>query len=215
MILDVNVEIVLRIAAAVVLGAVIGFEREYRSAAAGFRTITLITLGSAAFTILSETIGSGVSQDRIAANIITGIGFIGAGVIFKTGFSVSGLTTAAAIWVSAAVGMAVGAGEYFISVTVCTAGIVVLAGFERLQSAIEWRHQIRTYRIVFSVEKYEKSKPEVERMANDLGLVMRNRKYYRAAEGPVMQVSIGGGQVSLDEFSESLLVADIVGFSES
>jgi putative Mg2+ transporter-C (MgtC) family protein len=217
MILDVsvNIEIVLRIASAVILGAVIGFEREYRSSAAGFRTITLITLGSAAFTILSEVVGSGASQDRIAANIITGIGFIGAGVIFKTGFSVSGLTTAAAIWVSASVGMAVGAGEYFISATVCTAGIVVLAGFERLQSAIEWRHQVRTYRIVFAVEKYEKSKGDVERMANELDLTMRNRKYYKVAEGAVLQVSVGGGQVSLDMFSELLLVADVLSFNES
>lgn len=90
----------------IVCGGIIGFEREYRSNSAGFRTIILISLGSTIFTIVSRH-GAG-TDDRISANIITGIGFIGAGVIFKDKFSVSGLTTAAVIWTSAAIGMTTG-----------------------------------------------------------------------------------------------------------
>lgn len=89
-----------RVIAALVIGALIGGEREYRSKAAGFRTMTLICLGSAIFTILSLRIGAPASPDRVASNIITGIGFLGAGVIFKDGITIAGLTTATSIWVT-------------------------------------------------------------------------------------------------------------------
>src|ERR1700760_4848757 len=96
-------ELIIRLFLSLLFGAVIGFEREYRSKAAGFRTITMITVGSTLFTINSYMLGAPGNPDRIASNIITGIGFIGAGVIFKDGFSVSGLTTASTIWASAAI----------------------------------------------------------------------------------------------------------------
>ena len=92
------------IAVSILCGSIIGFEREYSNKSAGFRTLILICLGSTIFTIVSKH-GSG-SDDRIAANIITGIGFIGAGVIFKDKLSVLGLTTAAVIWTTAGIGMA-------------------------------------------------------------------------------------------------------------
>ena len=94
----------------ILVGGAIGVEREYRSKSAGFRTLTLICLGSALFTIFSEYIGAGSNPDRIASNIATGIGFVGAGVIFKGDFGVNGITTAAMIWVTAALGMGIGAG---------------------------------------------------------------------------------------------------------
>jgi putative Mg2+ transporter-C (MgtC) family protein len=202
-----------RLVLSILLGSVIGFEREYRSKAAGFRTITLITLGSATFTILSAALGQ-TEHDRLAANIITGIGFIGAGVIFKNGLTVSGLTTSAAIWVSAAVGMAVGAGEYFLAFGSCVGSIVVLAGFEKLQDMIEKGHQVRTYRVVFHGERYNAAKVSVEELAKESGAVMKTRKYYRAPEGPVMQFSLGGSQTQLDSFSELLLGADVLSFDE-
>jgi len=86
---------------AFIIGAIIGLEREFRSKPAGFRTMILICVGSCLYTILSKEVGDG-SDDRIASNIVTGIGFIGAGVIFKEGISVNGLTTAALIWITAA-----------------------------------------------------------------------------------------------------------------
>ena len=94
-----------RLALAAFLGAFVGIEREIRGYPAGVRTIALVALGSALFTEISTITGT---QDRIAAGIVTGIGFLGAGVIFREGYTVRGITTAATIWSAAAVGMAVG-----------------------------------------------------------------------------------------------------------
>ncbi|SEI41838.1 putative Mg2+ transporter-C (MgtC) family protein [Dyadobacter koreensis] len=111
----------------IICGGIIGFEREYKNKSAGFRTIVLITLGSTIFTIVSQH--GADSDDRISANIITGIGFIGAGVIFKDQFSVFGLTTAAVIWTSAAIGMTTGIGYHTLALifTMLTLGILLLA----------------------------------------------------------------------------------------
>jgi putative Mg2+ transporter-C (MgtC) family protein len=113
----------LRLAAACGLGAVIGFERELRDREAGIRTHLLVSLGSCLFTIVSaygfhEFLVSGTSivradPTRIAAQIVTGIGFLGAGAIIREGLSIRGLTTAASLWVVAAIGMASGAGYYW------------------------------------------------------------------------------------------------------
>ena len=97
--------IVGRLALAAILGAFVGIEREIRGYPAGVRTIALVALGSALFTEVSSLTGE---EDRIAAGIVTGIGFLGAGVIFREGYTVRGITTAATIWSAAAVGMAVG-----------------------------------------------------------------------------------------------------------
>src|SRR5882724_5757237 len=107
--MEFNWDIVLRLIVALVIGGIIGAEREYRSKSAGFRTMMLICLGAALFTILSIEIGEGENRDRIAASIITGIGFLGAGVIFKDENRVNGITTAATIWITAALGMGIGA----------------------------------------------------------------------------------------------------------
>lgn len=114
-----DIEIVIRLLSAAALGAIIGFEREREHKPAGLRTHILISLGSALFTIISiyGFGGSGVDQSRIAAGIVTGIGFLGAGVILHgvRGTLIVGLTTAASIWATAAVGMAVGTGMYLIA----------------------------------------------------------------------------------------------------
>jgi putative Mg2+ transporter-C (MgtC) family protein len=105
--------IVGRIALAAFLGAAIGLEREYRGYPAGVRTMALVCMGSALFADMSRLYGG---DDRIAAQIVTGIGFLGAGLIFREGFSVKGVTTAATIWCAAAVGIAIGAEGYIIAV---------------------------------------------------------------------------------------------------
>src|SRR6187551_1235506 len=111
----------------ILCGSIIGFEREYNNKSAGFRTLILICLGSTIFTIVSKH-GIG-SDDRIAANIITGIGFIGAGVIFKDKVSVLGLTTAAVIWTSAGIGMLCGIGLHFLALCVTIVTLIVLSLF--------------------------------------------------------------------------------------
>lgn len=128
-------ESLLRLALAAVLGGMIGTERELREREAGLRTHLLVALGSALFTIVGAYgfhafLASGASvvradPTRIAAQIVTGIGFLGAGAIIRQGFSVRGLTTAATLWVVAAVGLAAGAGYY--SAAVITTALVLLA----------------------------------------------------------------------------------------
>jgi putative Mg2+ transporter-C (MgtC) family protein len=129
------------------LGSIVGAEREYRSKSAGFRTLILVCVGSTLFTIFSIRIG-GSNPDRIAANIITGIGFLGAGAIYRGETGVSGLTTATMIWMAAALGMGVGAGEYMICCVATGLIIVVLLGFNKIERLIDDTHQNRTYKIV-------------------------------------------------------------------
>jgi putative Mg2+ transporter-C (MgtC) family protein len=148
-------DIVIKLVLAVLVGGAIGAEREYRSKSAGFRTLTLICLGSTILTIFSEIIGTPGNPDRIASNIATGIGFVGAGVIFKgdgSGSKVSGITTAAMIWVTAGLGMAIGAGYLLVSIFAATLVLLVLFVFMLLESWIDRINQIRTYKIVCQFE---------------------------------------------------------------
>ena len=150
---------IIQLALSAILGGVIGAEREYRNKSAGFRTLMLICVGSCLFTILSTSIGKD-STDRIASNIVTGIGFLGAGVIFKSGNDVKGLTTAASIWVVAAVGMTVGGGYYLEAIIASVVVLIILYLFFLMENWIEKRNRVRRYRIVSEYEvehlyKYE------------------------------------------------------------
>ena len=128
--------LLVRILIAAALAAVLGIERDIHGRQAGLRTHILVSVGAALFFILSTHISTfdvvvpdGFSKvtdpGRIAAQIVTGIGFLGAGVILKEGFTVVGLTTAACLWVSAAIGMASGAGQYFLAI--CTTAVSLLS----------------------------------------------------------------------------------------
>ena len=110
------------------VGMMLGAERELKDKAAGFRTITLICLGSTLFTVLSYKLGSGESEDatRIASYVVSGIGFLGAGVIFKDGFSINGLTTASIIWIAAAIGMSIGFGQFYTALTFLAASFFII-----------------------------------------------------------------------------------------
>ncbi len=144
----------IRIALSILIGGIIGAEREYRSKSAGFRTIILISLGSCLFTIFSAFI-SPATPDRIASTIVSGIGFIGAGVIFRGDNRVNGLTTAATIWAAAAMGMGIGAGYYLYSFAGCILALLVLVFFMRLETFIDKINQTRNYPLV-SVYDYKK-----------------------------------------------------------
>ena len=129
-------QIVLQLILAAVLGGLIGLEREYRHRPAGFRTYLLVALGACLFTILSRTVlnltGEGLNATQIAAQIVTGIGFIGAGVIFRHEEKVEGITTAAGLWVVAAIGMAVASGYYFISIVTTFLILVLLPASQKI-----------------------------------------------------------------------------------
>jgi putative Mg2+ transporter-C (MgtC) family protein len=140
--------ILIRILLALLIGAAIGAERESSNKSAGFRTMILISLGSCLFTLFSVMIGDQDNTDRIASNIVTGIGFIGAGVIFKEGYGVQGLTTAASIWLTAALGMGVGGGFYVAAIAGCLLALIILLTFTSLENVIEKINQVRYYKIV-------------------------------------------------------------------
>ncbi|MET3038504.1 MgtC/SapB family protein [Chryseobacterium sp. NRRL B-14859] len=130
----------------VILGLLIGAEREYRNKSAGLRTFILVCFGSCLFTILSIKIGV-ANPDRLAANIITGIGFLGAGVIFKGDNKIDGITTATTIWATASIGMAVGSGYVYISLLGTALVLLILSALTYLQNFIDNNHKIREYRI--------------------------------------------------------------------
>ena len=125
---------------AVMLGGAIGLEREIRGKVAGLRTNTLICLGAAIFTIISKQIACGiateVSSARIAAQIVTGVGFLGAGAIIRDTGGIQGLTTAATIWMVASVGMACGAGFYMLAVASSIIALIVLLGLTPIEKLV-------------------------------------------------------------------------------
>ncbi|WP_127130140.1 MgtC/SapB family protein [Pseudoflavitalea rhizosphaerae] len=152
-------EILERLLVAMAIGMLLGIEREHRDKSAGLRTLTLICMGSCMFMLVSLFIDAGNTY-RTASNIVTGIGFIGAGVIFKSEKGVNGITTAATIWATAAVGMAVGSGLYLAALGSCALILIVLALFIRIEQWIERINKERVYTITLPyepgiVQKYE------------------------------------------------------------
>ena len=140
---------------ALVVGAIIGAEREYRSKAAGFRTVILVTVGSCLFTILSIQLGSMDDKSRIAANIVTGIGFLGAGAIYRDKISIRGITTATTIWISAAIGMAVGCGQFSLTIWVTSIAMIILLSFSWFQRFIDRVNQEKLYKITYGESQTE------------------------------------------------------------
>jgi len=131
-------DLVVRLVVAAILGAVVGLEREVHDHPAGMRTHLLVSVGSATFTVLSIVAfpGTGSDPGRVAAQIVSGIGFLGAGAILKYGASVRGLTTAASLWAVAAVGMAAGAGAWVVAVAATVIVLISLSPLHFVENRI-------------------------------------------------------------------------------
>lgn len=139
-------DIFIKIFLALVLGGVLGMERQYHDKPAGFATNCLICLGAMLFTALSEFMyGQGGDPGRIAAQIVTGVGFIGAGSILRDGNKISGLTTAAGVWLVAAIGMAVGYGQYLWAAMSAAAILVVQLGVRKTLKLVEFVKHYDTF----------------------------------------------------------------------
>ena len=134
--LETQLDLALRLTAGLVLGALIGFERELHRQPAGFRTHSLVALGAALFTVVSAFgfVGESVDPTRIAAQIVSGIGFIGAGTILQYRGHIRGLTTAASLWSVAAIGTAAGAGLYVVAVIGTALILIILSILDRVES---------------------------------------------------------------------------------
>jgi putative Mg2+ transporter-C (MgtC) family protein len=130
-----TVEMSLRLLAAAGLGAALGLERELNAQPAGFRTHLLVSLGAALFTAAGAQVAD-ADPARVAAQVVTGIGFLGAGAILRDGGSVKGLTTAASLWVTAAVGLACGLGSLLLAAVASGIALLALVGLKRLERGV-------------------------------------------------------------------------------
>jgi putative Mg2+ transporter-C (MgtC) family protein len=192
-----------QVSVAFIIGAVIGLEREFRSKPAGFRTMILICVGSCLYTILSKE-SNITSPDRIASNIVTGIGFIGAGVIFKEGVSVNGLTTAALIWITAALGMAIGYHNYPLAIVVSTMVVVVLFILEPVQRFINRLHRVKDYRIRTN-ELGKDFREEVEKFFTENDMSFRCMKVVKEDNDAIYTYRISSPDRNYDAVNEFLL----------
>ena len=165
-----------KLLAALLVGGIIGFEREVHAKAAGLRTITLITLGATLFTMVSTKFAPASDPGRTAANIVVGIGFLGAGVILFSGGRVKGLTTASSIWVAAALGMAIGLGEFGLAGVATLLTVLVLWLFTRFDRLIDVvGREVRTYEIVYLAREGKVEAIEQRISASRLKTLRRRR----------------------------------------
>jgi putative Mg2+ transporter-C (MgtC) family protein len=169
---NIPADIVLKIGVSLLLGTILGLEREISNKNAGLRTHILVCLGSTVFTVLSiQGFNSNVLQEglrtvndpaRIAAQILTGIGFIGGGAVLHHGATITGLTTAATLWLSAAIGMAVGTGSYSLAVLTTIASFIVLVIIRKVEKKFISRPISKTDKIKVSVTCLKEKQIEVQ-----------------------------------------------------
>lgn len=183
--------VVYRTAAAVLVGTLVGVEREFRDKPAGLRTLVLISLGACVFSMVSLVIpGPMVDQTRIAAQIVTGVGFLGAGSIMRSTKAVYGLTTAASIWMVAALGMACGFGRFDIAAIGTLATMCVLVLLHRVGYRIDVARAIRKYRIATTdpLIRFQNLEPYFV----EAGLTVIGRNCYRQDERYVFTFRVRG-----------------------
>lgn len=210
---------VLKLVAAVLAGALIGFERQFHGKTAGFRTNILICLGAALFTVMSVHFAAAArvaDPARIAAQIVTGVGFLGAGAILQQRRQVVGLTTAATIWAVASVGMAFGAGAYILGTvgTLMIAGVLQGLGYAEKLLA-RWRTVTRL-EVRFSLDL--DAARVVRELARRHGVDCRSMKLSKSPDCYVGRLKLAGPKPALDAFHAALLRADgveAVGYSDN
>jgi putative Mg2+ transporter-C (MgtC) family protein len=191
---------------ALFIGAIIGAEREYKSKAAGFRTVILITVGSTIFTIVSNVIGV---DGRVASNIVTGIGFLGAGSIFREGTIIKGITTATTIWISAAIGMAIGIGKYEFAFLSLFVVMLVLLSFNWIQRLIDKTNKIETYTITLNNQKLN-NKDSLKDFIKSHNLIVKTIKQSKNKENQTFVFSVQGSAVNHSKLVESLFEAEFI-----
>ncbi|CAM3966637.1 MgtC/SapB family protein [Cohnella lubricantis] len=185
-----NWHLMFRLLISVILGGLIGFERERKNHAAGLRTHTLVCMGSCLIMILSiygftDFIGQpNVNRDpaRLAAQAITGIGFLGAGTILFTGKSITGLTTAASLWVVMAIGLAVGAGFYFPAAICSVLALLVLWGLHIVER--RFVNQTKEHLITLSVDANQITTEQLQELLREKGAKLLRIQYEESYVGP-------------------------------
>jgi putative Mg2+ transporter-C (MgtC) family protein len=216
--LSLRLDLLVRLVLAVVLGGAIGWEREASSKPAGLRTNILICVGAALFTDLSIRFGGlaieGAVRDpgRIAAQVVTGIGFLGAGTIIQARGTVTGLTTAATLWVVAGIGMSVGIGSYVEAVGATLLVLIVLVQLARMEDAIARRRPAH-FRIV--LEPVAGAGEIVEEDVLEMGLQIISRRIEKDAKlrSVILHLWVRGKPEAIRVAQERLVVReDVAGF---
>jgi putative Mg2+ transporter-C (MgtC) family protein len=212
---------ILRLLAACAAGGLIGLERELHDKPAGFRTNIMICLGAALFTILSvrlpelylaeyarEGIQRVADPTRIAAQIVTGVGFLGAGAILQGRGAVYGLTTAATIWTVASVGMALGAGHYFIGAAATAMAVTVLFGLSFVESLIARLYT--TEQLHIKTDRSAEIVAAVERAIVDSRLRCTSRVFEKTLDGFSFDVRLMGRAGAIEALVRKLIVDERV-----
>jgi putative Mg2+ transporter-C (MgtC) family protein len=195
-----------KLLAAVIAGAVIGLERETHDKPAGFRTNILICLGAALFTVVSVRMADGtanVDRTRIAAQIVTGVGFLGAGAIIQFRGNVIGLTTAATIWLVASVGMAFGAGQFLLGSVTTILATAVLFGLESVEVRIAHWRTVATFELELSAS--EDAPDVVPRVVREAGVRIKYWSVSRTRESVVGRLAAVGPAPRLESLEKALL----------
>jgi putative Mg2+ transporter-C (MgtC) family protein len=201
-------EDLLKILLAVLAGGLIGMEREFRDKAAGFRTLIFICLGATVFTILSYGVSSAGDPNRIAAGIVSGVGFLGAGVILREGGRVIGLTTASTIWLTAAVGMALGGGKFILAGLAIAVSMAVLWFFPKVEHWIDNIREDRTYEVVCNLqpEKFL----QLEEMFQTCGLKIRTHRQTKTGNTMICTWSASGSMQAHEQVMTRLFADENV-----
>lgn len=211
----------LRLVVAVLIGGLIGLDRAYRGRAAGFRTHILVCLASALLMLLMDFQWQVIPDDfvetvrvdpmRMAQGIMTGIGFLGAGVIMQDKQIVRGLTTAASIWITSAIGIVVGAGYYSVALLGTVLTLVTLAVFNKMINVVPTRHYAW---LTVGFKRHERlSQQEIEEMMNRHKTVISNFAYKLESSGTAMvyQMTLRASDSSrFDEIADELLTLEPV-----
>ena len=198
-------EDIIKLVLAVVIGGIIGAERERHNKAAGLRTMILICIGAALFTIFSTKMtGDQYDPTRIASNIVVGIGFLGAGVILREGGRITGLTTAATIWLTAALGMGIGSSQYILVGAATLMVTIVLWIFPKFEDRLSIPSEVRTYAITCkkSWDKFKKLKS----MFKEQGMAINSYKQEKRGTDMVCTFEVYGTTKKHDRMVQRLLI---------
>jgi putative Mg2+ transporter-C (MgtC) family protein len=201
-----EIEIFLKILLSAVLGGIIGLEREISQKGAGLRTNILVAVGSALFTILSfklAELSEGADPIRVAAQIVIGIGILGAGAIIRARFSTQGLTTAASIWVTSAIGISVGIGYYLISFIITMFVVLIFVALNYISSFLEGHDHWYAY--IISTEDRTSVLIEVKKIIRELGLKYTDARLRKVEEGYEIEIALNTSSTKNQGFIEKVM----------
>jgi putative Mg2+ transporter-C (MgtC) family protein len=181
---------VVKLLAAFMVGLLLGAEREYHDKSAGMRTLILITVGACLFTIFSVRIAADKDPGRIAAQIVSGIGFLGAGVIIQRRGQVVGLTTASTIWVAAALGIGMGVGYIGFTAMAAVVVIFVLGALPQIERLLQRANSLKMYKITTALDDGEPDR--LRKKFTDMGLTVREDSRTKGEDCIVLLWSVAG-----------------------